>query len=75
MIWNMFKVNNKNNRTTSSASFCFSVCLLLTWNIFHTFSSVSILDFVYPISLKASVENVIGNKSKEENRDGNVDVT
>ena len=31
-VWNMFKVNNKNTKTTSN-------------DIFHTFSSVSIVDF------------------------------
>ena len=36
-VWNMFKVNNKDTRTTSMT--------LLTLNIFHTFSSVSVGDF------------------------------
>ena len=35
----MFKVNNKNTRTK------FSCFLLLTLNIFHTFPSVSVVDF------------------------------
>ena len=37
---NMFKVNNKDNRTTLLVSF-----LLLTLNIFHTFYSVSVGNF------------------------------
>ena len=39
----MFKVNNKNTRTTSNDVVL--MFLLLTFNIFHTFSSVSIVDF------------------------------
>ena len=35
-VWNMLKFNNKNTRTTSF--------LLLTLNIFHTFSRVSVVD-------------------------------
>ena len=40
----MFKVNNKNTRTTSLKDVV-PVLLLLTMNIFHIFSSVSIVDF------------------------------
>ena len=39
----MFKVNNKNTRTTFIDVFL--VFLLVTLNIFHTFSSISIVDF------------------------------
>ena len=38
----MFKVNNKNTRNVIDVVLVF---LLLTLNIFHTFSSVSIADF------------------------------
>ena len=42
-VWNMFKVNNKNTRTTSLASFWRFYCLL--WTYFTPFTSVSINDF------------------------------
>ena len=38
-VWNMVKVNNKNSRTTPDVV---AVSLLLTLNILHTFSMVSI---------------------------------
>ena len=38
----MFKVNNKNTRTTLDVILVF---LLLTLNIFHTFFNVSIVNF------------------------------
>ena len=43
----MFTVNNRDTRTTPMASLTFSltVSLLLTLNIFHTCSSVSIVNF------------------------------
>ena len=42
-VWNMFKVNNKNTRTTSLTSFWRFYCLL--WTYFTPFTSVSINDF------------------------------
>ena len=42
-MWNMFKDNNKDTRTTPVVS-CSGV-LLLTLNIFYTFSSVSVINF------------------------------
>ena len=43
----MFKVNNKNTRTTSVTTSVASFCCFLFWtlNIFHTFSRFSIVDF------------------------------
>ena len=41
--WNMFKICNKDTRTTVLASFCCLYCKL--WTNFSTFSSVSNTDF------------------------------
>ena len=42
-VWNMFKVNDKNTRTTSLTFFCCFYCSL--WTYFTPFSSVSIVNF------------------------------
>ena len=39
-VWNLFKVNNKSTRTTSMTAKCLNV----KFNIFRTFSNVSIVD-------------------------------
>ena len=46
-VSNMFKVNNKDTKTTLLASFWW---LLLALNIFHTYSSVSIVNFEHVIA-------------------------
>ena len=40
-IWNLFKVNNKNNKATSLPS----VSLSLTWTYFASLSNISFVDF------------------------------
>ena len=41
-VWNMFKVNNKDSRTTSMIS-CW--CLYYNWTYFTTFSNISVVNF------------------------------
>ena len=44
-MWDISKVNNKDTRTTCLDVDVILVSLLLTLNIFHTFSSIFIVDF------------------------------
>ena len=67
----MFKVNKKNTRTTKvvimtgfymTATLLVLVFLLLTLNIFHPFSSVSIVDFgKVNVSLEVKRQNSYSN--------------
>ena len=58
-LWNMFKVNNEDVKTTSLTSLWCISCRLYAY--FTSFSSVSFTDFAHAFVSVESINKVVGN--------------